>query len=159
MRVLLQRVTRGAVRIEGRSVAEIGQGMVLLVGVGQGDTPEEADWLADKCAQLRVFRDEAGKTNLSLLEAGGAAIVVSQFTLYADVSRGRRPGFSYAAPPEVAEPLVQRFAESLASRGVPVQTGVFGANMQVEIHNDGPVTLLLQREAAPTTIDRSGPPN
>lgn len=144
MRAVVQRVSRGSVSIEGKQVAQIGRGFVILVGVGQGDAEADAVWLTDKIAFMRMFEDEAGKTNLSVLDVKGEAIVVSQFTLYADTSRGRRPGFSYAAPPDVAEPLVRRFAELLAGHGVPVQTGVFGADMLVEIHNDGPVTILLE---------------
>lgn len=146
MRVVMQRVSKGSVTVDGKAVARIDRGLVILVGVGQGDTEAEVEWLAEKCAHMRVFEDEAGKTNLSVLDVGGSVIVVSQFTLYADVSRGRRPGFSYAAPPELAEPLVRRFAQALASRGIAVQTGVFGAHMVVEIINDGPVTILLHRE-------------
>ncbi len=146
MRAVLQRVRRGRVSVDGRTVAEIGRGLVILVGVGHGDTEEEARWIAEKCAVLRVFEDEAGKTNLSVLDIGGEAIVVSQFTLYADTRKGRRPSFIRAAPPEVAEPLVERFAVILRERGVPTQTGVFGAHMLVEIENDGPVTVLLERE-------------
>ncbi len=151
MRLVLQRVSQGRVSVDGRKVAEIGRGLVILVGVGRGDTETEAAWLAEKCAHLRIFEDAEGKTNLSLLDVGGTALVVSQFTLYADTRRGRRPGFSYAALPEVADPLVQRFAELLSGHGVPVQAGVFGAHMLVEIHNDGPVTILLERESASGT--------
>lgn len=145
MRLVIQRVRRGKVSIEGRAVAEIGLGLVILVGVGRGDGPAEADWLADKMAGLRVFEDAAGKTNLSTKDVGGSALVVSQFTLYADASKGRRPSFIDAALPDVAEPLVRRFADRLAAVGIPTQTGVFGAHMLVEIDNDGPVTILLER--------------
>lgn len=148
MRTVVQRVRRGSVTIDGKVVAQIGRGFVILCGVGQGDTEADAAWMADKIAFMRMFEDEAGKTNLSVLDIRGEAIVVSQFTLYADTSRGRRPGFSYAAQPDVAEPLVRRFAEMLAGHGVPVQTGVFGADMLVEIHNDGPVTILLESPKA-----------
>jgi D-tyrosyl-tRNA(Tyr) deacylase len=146
MRLVVQRVRRGRVAVGGRTLAEIGRGQVILVGVGQGDTQAEADWLAEKCAGLRIFEDDEGKTNLSIQDVGGAAIVVSQFTLYADSRKGRRPSFIDAALPEVAQPLVQRFAEQLAAHGVPTQTGEFGAHMFVEIENDGPVTILLERE-------------
>jgi D-tyrosyl-tRNA(Tyr) deacylase len=146
MRVVLQRVRRGRVAVAGRTLAEIGLGQVILVGVGQRDTQAEADWLAEKCAGLRIFEDAEGKTNLSIQDVGGAAIVVSQFTLYADSRKGRRPSFIDAALPEVAQPLVRRFAEQLAAHGVPTQTGEFGAHMLVEIENDGPVTILLERE-------------
>lgn len=145
MRLLIQRVQSGKVSVAGRGVAGIGRGLVVLVGVGHGDGEAEATWLAEKTAHLRIFADAAGKTNLSLLDVGGAALVISQFTLYADVQKGRRPSFTAAALPEQAEPLVRRFAELLAGYGVPVQTGVFGAEMLVEIHNDGPVTIWLER--------------
>lgn len=145
MRLVIQRVRRGKVSIEGRAVAEIGSGLVILVGVGRGDGPAEADWLADKVAGLRVFEDAAGKTNLSIMDVGGSALVVSQFTLYADAHKGRRPSFIDAALPEVAKPLVRRFADGLAAAGIPTQTGEFGTHMLVEIDNDGPVTILLER--------------
>ena len=145
MRLVIQRVSRGGVIVAGARVAEIGAGLVILVGVGPKDGPSEADWLAEKTAHLRIFEDEAGKLNRSVLEAGGSALVVSQFTLYADVQKGRRPSFIGAAPPEQAEPLVAHYAQALAALGVPVQTGVFRTHMQVEIHNDGPVTILLER--------------
>lgn len=147
MRAVVQRVSGGSVSIDGKVVAQIGRGVVILLGVAQGDTEQDAAWLAEKIAFMRVFEDDAGKTNLSALDVKGEAIVVSQFTLYADTSRGRRPGFSYAALPAVAEPLVRRFAELLAGHGLPVQTGVFGAEMLVEILNDGPVTILLDSPA------------
>lgn len=145
MRIVLQRVRRGRVSVEGRCMAEIGPGMVLLVGVGPQDDQAQAQYLAEKIANLRIFADEQGKINRSLLETGGAAIVVSQFTLYADTRKGRRPSFTDAAPPEIARPLVERFAELLAEQGIPTQTGVFGAEMLVEIENDGPVTIWLER--------------
>ncbi|WP_376789326.1 D-aminoacyl-tRNA deacylase [Thermoflexus sp.] len=147
MRVLIQRVRYGAVHVGGETVARIGPGVVLLVGVTHTDTPVEADWLAKKVAHLRIFEDEAGKMNRSLKEMGGEALVVSQFTLYADPYEGRRPSLIHAAPPEHARPLIERFAESLRAEGIPVQTGVFGAHMLVEIHNDGPVTIWLERSA------------
>lgn len=146
MRIILQRVRRGRVTVEGQVVAEIGRGLVILVGVGNGDGESEARWLAEKCAGLRVFEDQAGKTNLSIHDVKGEAIVVSQFTLYADTRKGRRPSFVKAAPPEIAEPLVQRFAEFLRTHGIPTKTGRFGAHMLVEIDNDGPVTIMLERE-------------
>ncbi len=149
MRLVVQRVRRGRVSVDGRRVAEIGRGVVILVGVGRADTESEARWLAEKCAGLRIFEDEQGKTNLSLLDVGGQALVVSQFTLYADTRKGRRPSFIEAALPERAEPLVSLFAETLAAHGVPTQTGEFGAHMLVEIDNDGPLTILLEREAEP----------
>jgi len=146
MRALVQRVRKGSVRVDGETLAQIGQGLVILLGVGEGDSEAEARWLASKCAHLRVFADEQGKMNRSLLETQGEAIVVSQFTLYGDVQKGRRPSFVHAAPPELAEPLVERFAAILQEEGVPTQTGSFGAMMLVEIENDGPVTLMLERE-------------
>jgi D-tyrosyl-tRNA(Tyr) deacylase len=144
MRVVLQRVSRGAVTVDGRSVAQIGAGLVLLLGVGPNDTEEQARFLTDKIAHLRIFEDEAGKINRSVLDVGGEAIVVSQFTLYADTRRGRRPSFTDAAPPEIARPLVERFAALLAEQGVPTQTGEFGAHMMVDLVNDGPVTIWLE---------------
>lgn len=147
MRVHLQRVSRAAVTVDGETVGQIGAGFVALVGVGHGDGEEQAAWLARKVAGLRVFEDAEGKFNLSLNDVGGSVLVVSQFTLYADASRGRRPAFTDAAPPEVAEPLVERFAQILREQyRVPVEMGVFGAHMLVEIHNDGPVTILLERD-------------
>jgi D-tyrosyl-tRNA(Tyr) deacylase len=145
MRTVIQRVTRGAVTVDGRPVGEVGPGLVILVGVGKGDTEAQADWLAEKIANLRIFEDEAGKMNRSVLEAGGAALVVSQFTLYADAQKGRRPSFVDAALPQEAEPLVTYFGRRLVFYGVPVQTGVFGAHMLVDISNDGPVTIILER--------------
>ena len=146
MRAVLQRVRAGDVNIGGRTVAEVDQGLVILLGVGHGDTQAEARWLAEKCAHLRIFEDSAGKTNLSILDVQGRAIVVSQFTLYADTRKGRRPSFIRAADPAVAEPLVEFFAALLNDLGVPTQTGEFGAHMLVNIANDGPVTILLERE-------------
>ena len=144
MRVLLQRVTSGAVTVDGGVVGEIGRGVVLLVGVGEGDTEAVAVGLARKVAGLRIFNDDAGRFDRSLLDVGGGALVVSQFTLYADARRGRRPSFTIAARPQVAEPLVEAFAAALRAEGVQrVQTGVFGAMMLVRIDNDGPVTIWL----------------
>ncbi len=145
MRVVLQRVRRGSVSVAGRPVAEIGPGVVLLLGVGPDDGEEQARYLVEKIANLRIFEDEQGKINRSLLEVGGAAIVVSQFTLYADTRKGRRPSFTDAASPELARPLVERFSALLALQGVPTQMGEFGAHMLVEIENDGPVTIILDR--------------
>ena len=145
MRVVLQRVRRSHVTVDERPVAEIGPGVVILLGVGPQDGEDQARYLVEKIANLRIFEDEQGKINRSLLEVGGAAIVVSQFTLYADTRKGRRPSFTDAAPPELARPLVERFAALLAQQGVPTQTGKFGANMLVEIENDGPVTIWLER--------------
>jgi len=147
VRSVVQRVSRGSVSIEGQVVGQIGRGLVVLLGVGHGDGEAEARLLAEKVANLRIFEDAAGKMNLSLLDIGGEALLVSQFTLYADTRRGRRPGFTDAALPDVAEPLVQRFADYLRAAGIPVATGRFGAMMLVEIHNDGPVTILLDTGA------------
>jgi D-tyrosyl-tRNA(Tyr) deacylase len=145
MRAILQRVTHGSVSVEGWVVGQTGPGLVILLGVGHGDGEEQAAFLAEKIATLRIFQDEAGKFNRSLLDVGGSALVVSQFTLYADTRKGRRPSFTDAALPEVAAPLVERFASLLRQQGVHVETGVFGAHMQVEIHNDGPVTIFLEK--------------
>jgi D-tyrosyl-tRNA(Tyr) deacylase len=145
MRVVIQRVKTGRVAVEGRNVAEIGKGIVILLGIGAGDGEEQARYLAEKIATLRIFGDDAGKMNLSLLDVGGEAIVVSQFTLYADTRKGRRPSFTDAALPDIASPLVERFAELLRQQGVPTQTGEFGAHMLVEIANDGPVTIWMER--------------
>ncbi len=145
MRVLLQRAKWGKVTVEGKTIAEIGQGVVLLVGVTHGDGEAEARYLAQKIANLRIFEDEAGKLNLSLLDVKGEALVVSQFTLYADTRKGRRPAFVAAARPEIASPLIERFAALLEAEGVPVQTGEFGAHMEVSLCNDGPVTIWLER--------------
>ncbi len=144
MRVVLQRVKHGAVSVEGRVIAEIGRGLVILVGVGPGDGEEQARALVEKIAHLRIFEDEQGKMNLSALDVGGEALVVSQFTLYADTRRGRRPSFTEAAPPEIARPLVDHFVALLSAQGMPAQTGEFGAHMLVEITNDGPVTIWME---------------
>jgi D-tyrosyl-tRNA(Tyr) deacylase len=145
MRAVVQRVSQASVTVDGKVVGTIGPGLVILLGVTHGDGPAQADWLASKVAGLRVFEDSAGKMNLSLLDVEGQALVVSQFTLYGDARKGRRPSFVDAAPPEMADLLIQRFAETLRQRGILVEMGVFGAHMLVEIHNDGPVTLILER--------------
>lgn len=145
MRALLQRVSSGKVSVNDQTIAQIGQGLVILLGIGQEDGEEQAHYLAEKIAHLRIFEDEQGKTNLSVLDVGGEAIVVSQFTLYADTHKGRRPSFVYAGAPQMAEPLVERFAGLLRGHGVPTQTGQFGAHMLVEINNDGPVTIWLEK--------------
>jgi D-tyrosyl-tRNA(Tyr) deacylase len=145
MKTVLQRVSQGAVTVEGQRVSTIGPGLVILVGVGRQDGEAQADWLAEKIVNLRIFEDEAGKMNRSVLDVGGSALVVSQFTLFADAEKGRRPSFIDAAPPEQAEPLITHFAKRLQFHGVPTQTGVFRAHMRVEIHNDGPVTIILER--------------
>jgi D-tyrosyl-tRNA(Tyr) deacylase len=143
MRAVLQRVTRAQVDVAGQAVGQIGPGWLVLLGVGHGDNPTAADQLAEKVALLRCFEDANGKTNLSILDVGGAVLVVSQFTLYADLSRGRRPGFTNAAPPEQATALVDSFAEALRRRGLHVEQGQFGAHMQVSLVNDGPFTIWL----------------
>jgi len=145
MRALIQRVRSGNVIVENKTVAEIGQGVVILLGIAPGDGEEQARYLAEKIANLRIFEDTEGKLNLSLLDIGGKAIVVSQFTLYADTHKGRRPSFTDAALPEIAKPLIERFAAFLNDLGVPTQQGVFGAHMLVNIANDGPVTIWMER--------------
>ncbi len=144
MRLVLQRVKSGKVLVAGHVIAEIGKGLVILVGVGPADGDEQVRFLSEKVANLRIFEDEQGKMNLSLLDVGGEAIAISQFTLYADTRKGRRPSFTDAALPEVARPLVERFAGMLRELGIPTQTGEFGAHMLVEINNDGPVTIWLE---------------
>lgn len=144
MRAVVQRVKRGSVSVDGKTIAAIDHGYVILLGVGPQDTDEIAAALARKIAKLRVFEDDQGKMNLSIIDIGGQALVVSQFTLYADSSRGNRPSFVYAAPPDIASPLVDRFATHLSSHGVPVKQGEFGEHMEVEIINDGPVTILIE---------------
>lgn len=144
MRAILQRVQRGAVSVDGQTVGEIRTGLVVLVGTTHDDTPAQAEELARKTANLRIFEDEAGKMNLSALDVNAEALVISQFTLYADCRRGRRPSFTEAARPEVAEPLIQHFIRALQAEGIShVAAGLFGAHMLVEIHNDGPVTIIL----------------
>lgn len=145
MRVLIQRVSQASVTIEGKTISKIGKGLLILLGIGHGDDEQQVSFLAEKTANLRIFEDEWGKTNLSVLDVKGEAIVVSQFTLYADTRKGRRPSFTDAAPPEAAAPLVERFIEVLGGYGVPTQGGIFGEHMQVEIHNDGPVTIWLEK--------------
>jgi D-tyrosyl-tRNA(Tyr) deacylase len=146
MRVVLQRVTKASVTIDRRVAGEIGAGFCLLVGFTHSDGPAQVDWMAEKVAGLRLFSDADGKMNLGLAEVGGAVLVISQFTLYGDAVKGRRPSFIDAARPELAIPLYERFLEALRSRGLTVAAGEFGADMQVEIHNDGPVTMILERE-------------
>lgn len=143
MRIVIQRVSRAAVRVEGKVTGEIGPGLMVLVGVGAEDTSLDAKYLADKTANLRIFADSQGNMNLSLLDIGGAALVVSQFTLYGDCRRGRRPSWHLAAQPDLGNKLYQEYCRCLAEWGIAVETGIFGAMMAVEIHNDGPVTLLL----------------
>ena len=143
MRAVVQRVRRAAVVIDGETVGAIERGLLVLLGVAPDDSQEDGRWLADKLASLRIFNDEAGKMNLSVADVGGALLVVSQFTLYGDCRKGRRPSFLGAAPPEIAVPLYEAFVNALRSLGLPVETGRFGAMMQVELVNDGPVTLIL----------------
>ncbi len=147
MRVVLQRVSRASVTIEGKTAGAIERGFCLLVGFTHGDTEATVDWMAEKVAGLRLFSDSEGKMNLGLDEVGGAVLVVSQFTLYGDAAKGRRPSFVDAARPEQAIPLYERFVAALRDRGLEVGTGEFGAHMMVEIQNDGPVTLILERNA------------
>lgn len=145
MKAVVQRVTSGRVTVEGETLGEIGQGLVVLLGIGQGDGEEHAQWMAHKLANLRIFSDDCGKMNRSVLDIGGQILLISQFTLYGDAHKGHRPGFSGAAAPELAAPLVESVALHLRQDGVTVATGRFQAHMQVEIHNDGPVTILLER--------------
>lgn len=147
MRVVLQRVSRASVTIDGRTAGAVERGFCLLVGFTHGDTESTVDWMAEKVTGLRLFSDPEGKMNLGLQEVGGAVLVVSQFTLYGDAAKGRRPSFIDAARPEQAIPLYERFIAALRGKGLQVATGEFGAQMLVEIHNDGPVTLILERSA------------
>ena len=144
MRAVVQRVKQGRVHVQGEKVAQIGHGLVILLGVGPEDTEKTARELAEKIATLRIFEDAQGKMNLSVRDVEGEALVVSQFTLYADTRRGRRPSFTGAALPDKARPLVDQFTQSLVDLGVPTQQGIFGAEMLVEIFNDGPVTIWLE---------------
>ena len=146
MRAVVQRVSRAEVRVEAAPVGAIGPGLLVLLGVGLGDGPEEAQLLAEKIVQLRIFNDAEGKFNRSALDVDGAVLVVSQFTLYADTRKGRRPSFLSAAPPAVAEPLVERFMDAVRAKGLTVAGGRFGAHMEVELVNDGPVTIALDTE-------------
>jgi D-tyrosyl-tRNA(Tyr) deacylase len=150
MRAVVQRVGRASVTVEGRVVGAIERGLAILVGVRVGDTEAEAQRLASKIATLRIFDDDDGKLNRSVLDVKGSALIVSQFTLYGDARKGRRPSYDQAAPPDLAEPLIRRLVELLEAEGVPVQTGIFRAHMLVEIHNDGPVTILLEQDAKST---------
>jgi D-tyrosyl-tRNA(Tyr) deacylase len=145
MRIVLQRVSQARVVVDDQIIAQIGPGLVLLVGIAPTDSEDQARYLADKIAHLRIFEDQAGKMNRSVLDVGGEVIVVSQFTLYADTRKGRRPSFTAAAQPQIAQPLVDRFASFLDQLGVPTQSGEFAAHMLVELVNDGPVTIVLER--------------
>ena len=153
MKAVVQRVASASVSVAGKEVSRIGPGLLILLAVGNGDTEEEARWTAEKCAELRIFQDEQGKMNKSLLDVVGMALVVSQFTLYGDCCKGRRPSFTGAAVPERAEELFQVFCEFMRSSGAEVRTGVFGARMIVNIENDGPVTLIIEKEAKGTAED------
>jgi D-aminoacyl-tRNA deacylase len=146
MRLVVQRVARASVRVDAELIGEVGSGAVVLAGIGIGDTPEIVERMADKLIGLRYFEDADGRTNLAIADAGGALLVVSQFTLHADLRRGRRPGFTDAAAPEIAVPLLDRFVERLRDAGVHVETGRFGARMAVELVNDGPFTLVLDSD-------------
>ena len=146
MRALVQRVRAASVSVEGKIIAKIGEGVLILLGAADKDGEEQVKYLASKIANMRIFEDEDKKMNLSLKDVSGEAIVVSQFTLYADTRKGRRPSFVHAAKPEIAEPLVSQFVEKLGSEGIPSQSGMFGAQMLVSIENDGPVTIWLEKE-------------
>jgi D-aminoacyl-tRNA deacylase len=149
MRALLQRVSRSQVRVEDEITGQIGAGLTIFLGLKQDDNEQTAEKLAERVAHLRIFEDKEGKTNLSALDVGAQMLVISQFTLYADCRRGRRPGFSYAARPEMAEPLYEYFMGCLKKLGFTVAKGLFGAYMLVEIHNDGPFTILLDSDEQP----------
>jgi D-aminoacyl-tRNA deacylase len=144
MKVLVQRVSQAQVAIDGQVCGQIGPGLVLLVGCHAADDDQALRFCAEKCAHLRIFADDQGKMNRSLIDIGGAVLAISQFTLYADCRKGRRPSFAHAAPPDLAEPLYERFIQLLEELGLEVARGIFGAHMKVEIHNDGPVTLMVE---------------
>jgi D-tyrosyl-tRNA(Tyr) deacylase len=144
MRVVLQRVSSASVRVDGNVIGDIGPGLVLLIGIHRDDTDEDMHYVMDKCVHLRIFSDETGKMNHSVLDMGGELLVVSQFTLYGDTRKGRRPGFDQAGRPDMAEPLYERAVARLRDHGLQVATGRFGANMQVDLINDGPVTLIIE---------------
>lgn len=146
MRAVIQRVSEGSVSVEGKIIGEINQGLVILLGVTHDDTREDADYLSEKIANLRIFNDDAGKMNRSLLDVSGAVLAISQFTLYGNTRKGRRPSFVEAAPPEIADPLYEYFMANIREKGVVVEKGQFGAMMQVKIFNDGPVTILLDSQ-------------
>ncbi len=154
MRVLLQRVSHANVTVDGEIVGAIGQGFLILLGIGKEDSTAEIQALSEKIVHLRVFEDDAGKMNRSLLDIGGAVLVVSQFTLYADVKKGRRPSFTAAAPPNLAEPLVERFKAAIAAYDVKVESGIFGASMNVELLNTGPVTIWIDSEQGVTNSEK-----
>lgn len=143
MRAVVQRVLKSSVSVDGKVVGQIGKGFNILLGVGEGDGEKQVEWLAEKIAHLRIFEDENGKMNLALNDVGGAALVISQFTLYGDCEKGRRPSFTKAAHPKTAKQLYEDFTKALASFGIPVETGIFQTDMKVEILNDGPVTMII----------------
>lgn len=147
MRALVQRVHQAAVRVEEQIVGQIDTGLLILLGIRSEDGPADLQFVAEKCAHLRIFEDEQGKMNRSLLDMGGRALIVSQFTLYGDTKKGRRPSFNQAAPPDIAESIYKQFVQKFRDLGIHTETGVFGAYMQVEIHNDGPVTLMIESES------------
>lgn len=146
MKIVLQRVSEAGVTVNGQTIGRIGLGLVLLVGIGHDDTESQTRYLAGKCLHLRIFEDEQGKMNRSVLEVAGEILAISQFTLYGDTRKGRRPSFTEAAPPDKAEPLYEHFVAILRESGLRVETGRFGARMSVKIHNDGPVTMILESE-------------
>jgi len=148
MRAVIQRVLEASVDVDGERISHIGRGLLVLMGVALDDGPRQADWMVEKLLGLRLFENAAGKLDASVVEVGGAVLMVSQFTLYADTRKGRRPSFSAAAPADLAQPLYQRMIDAIAARGVPVGAGRFGARMAVRLVNDGPVTILLDSEAA-----------
>ncbi len=154
MRALVQRVAKASVAVQGSQVGRIGNGLVLLIGIGREDTDEDARYITEKCVNLRIFPDAEGRFNLSVLDVKGALLLVSQFTLYAETRKGRRPSFTSAAPPEQAAPVFERLVERFRATGLEVQTGRFQEHMLVEIHNDGPVTLLI--DSAERRLNRSG---
>jgi len=147
LRAVVQRVSQAAVRVEGEDVGRIGPGLLVLLGAGQGDGPADVDWMVEKITGLRIFEDDGGKMNLSVADVGGGLLVVSQFTLYGDCRKGRRPSFVHALEPDAAEALVQRFVDGARARGFPVETGRFRAMMDVELTNQGPVTLIVESPA------------
>jgi D-tyrosyl-tRNA(Tyr) deacylase len=143
MRAVIQRVSKASVTVDGQVVGKIGRGLLVLLGIGRGDEQNEAILLAEKITDIRIFPDQAGRFNRSLLDINGEVLAISQFTLYAETRRGRRPSFSDAAPPEIAAPLVDHFIEALRTRGLVVASGIFGAHMYIDLQNDGPVTIVL----------------
>jgi D-tyrosyl-tRNA(Tyr) deacylase len=158
MRAVVQRVSEATVSVDGIVVGAIRRGLAVLLGIGRGDGESEAQWIANKIVHLRIFEDDDGKFNRSLLDTGGAVLLVSQFTLYGDARKGRRPSFTSAAPPDYAQPLVERVAALIRQTGASVECGQFQVHMLVNIRNDGPVTIILQREPDPSGTHLSGSP-